>query len=77
VSVDVSRSHKRSRLGSSQRGADVVEGVSNGVREALHRGNRTESYQGSDQCILNEILTRILGHQVLEKLFQSISQRKY
>ena len=54
--------------GVGKRVADAIEGVANGVRETLHRGNRAETYQSCDQCVFNEILTGILRHQVLEKL---------
>src|SRR6266568_4218362 len=63
-----SRVQSELRYGVREGVADAIEGVANGVREALHRGNGAETDQSSNQCVLDQILTGIFRHQVLENL---------
>ncbi len=63
ASPDASHSHKPLfRLGDSvgERVADTIERVANGVRETLHRGDCTETYQSRDKCVFNQVLTGIV-----------------
>jgi hypothetical protein len=55
-------------LGTGERCAHAVEAGLDGVRKTLHRQDRAETYQGSYQCILNEVLPRILDYDLLDEL---------
>src|SRR6185437_4628136 len=46
----------------------AVEGVADRVREAVHGSHSAETHEGRDQRVLDQVLTGLFCHQVLQKL---------
>ena len=58
-------------LAASCEGQEIttVEGVADGVLEALHCNDRAKSHEGGNQSIFNQILTGLISGEFCDELF--------
>lgn len=57
----------RSGNGGTERAAYAVEGVLDGIGKTANRSDCAETYQRRHQRVLNQVLSRVLLHQPLQK----------